>query len=249
VSVELDAFRREYDPEGDYSFAAVKYRAGAPWSVSMDGTPVAFGLCEGFRQGAAGLEWGYVRYHLGIDRAAGDVLVPFDADRVTLHDDGGIAYGTLLRLISEKWGFELRIAHMDPRLGDIDQVALETARNWQGIIRGVRIGRAGCYGVGAGAHTHTEVVSIEERSALLDEVLAAHFGQAPEAEYSRAEVVGEYRQHARFAAETDGTIWRDYERERREMGLLWCNRFRALRWDRYGGRMASWYSSALLFGI
>lgn len=250
MSAPVEEFRKAYDPAHDYSFVGVKFRAGAPFSVSPDGTPCVFALGEGFRHANGSLTWGHARFHLGTDRAAGEVFVPFDADRVVLYDDGGLIYGTQLRLISEQWGFEVRIAHMDPRAGDIDAVTMLATRQNQGILRGIRIGQAGCYGIGAGKdarHTHTEVVSIGTKSSLLDDILVARFGQAVGAEYSRAEVVGEYRRHAHFVAETDEVIWHDYERERRDKGLLWCNRFRALRWDSHAGRNATWYSSALVF--
>ena len=250
MSVELDAFRQSHDLAGDYSFSGVKFRAGAPFSKSPDGSLCIFGLTEGYKRANGGLTWNYVRYHLGTDRAAGEVFVPFDADSVVLHDDGGLVYGSQLRLISERWGFEVRIAHMDPRAGDIDQVTLAAVRQHQGLVHGIRIGQAGCYGIGAGKdarHTHTEVVSVGTKSALLDDILVARFGQAVGAEYSRAEVVGEYRRHAHYVSETDEAIWHDYERERRDKGLLWCNRFRALRWDAHAGRNATWYSSALAF--
>lgn len=248
----LQDFLRVYDSGHDLSFDGIKFRPGAPVSLSPDGTPAGFGLCEGFRQLEGGLTWGFVRFHMGCDRAGTPppVYAPFTADRVRAHDDGGLVYGWLVRLLHEGWGFETRIAHMDHRT-DASPALLDAVARGGSLASGVLLGDAGRYGLGSGdhpEHTHAEIVSIDRTCALLDELAVARWGDAALRPYEDGEIVEAYRQRHMYKWVTRQVIDDAWAEERKAKGILWANRYKAVfAGDRYSGHAVTRYSSALVF--
>ncbi len=255
MSTLLDQFRGQYDGGKDFEVDGIHYRPGAAWSRGPAGYPLYFGLLEGFRIVGAGLQWGWVRIHTGPDRcnaSDGDaVLVPIDHDETHLHLDAQTAsvYGSLLRLISHGWGFEVRIAHMDPH-HDIHPWVLPMVLDGQPLELGARIGQAGQLGIGAGRHTHTEIVSTGATSPLLDEILVLKYGEAATQEYTREEVLAEYSRYSQSRQMAPDTMMRDYDILKSERTIVAGNRFKHVWRDYYSkGALRTRYSSRLLFGM
>jgi hypothetical protein len=260
----LEEFRRRYDPGHDLRFDGIKFRPGAAQSVSHDGTPTAFGLCEGFQIAYGRLEWGFVRYHMGGDRAPVDgagrpcrgVWQPFDSDRTLAQEDGGLVYGWLQRHLHEQWGFETRIAHMDPR-ADASPELLAAVANGSGLKAGTYLGQVGSYGISsapdpkdrdASRHSHMEIVSIDQASPLLDELAELRWGPEAMRPYEDGEIIAAYRAREKYRYVTPEVIHDAWEAERKAKGIVWANRFRAVfGWDKYSGKQVTRYSSALLF--
>ncbi len=256
MSTLLDQFRGQYDSGKDFEFDDIHYRPGAAWSTGMAGHELCFGLTEGYHVNNAGeLAWGWVRIHTGEDRANGaredGVLVPFDNDRTALHLDADTQriYGSLLRLISHGWGFEVRIAHMSPNL-DIAPWVLPQVLDNGPLALGARIGQAGKMGQGNHRHTHTEMVSTGATSPLLDEILLLKYGEAVIHEYGRDEVLAEYNRYPQSKKMSGDAAMRDYDILRGERGISWANRFKNVFRDPYSrSAPRTRYSSRLLFGM
>lgn len=253
MTTQLATFRAQYDPGCDLSFDGVRFRAGAPFSVSHDGTPTVFGLSEGYRMVSGQLHWGFVRFHLGTDRAPGPVVVPFSCERTRLEDDGGMVYGSLLRMICDSWGFEVRVAHMDPK-ADIHPEVLEAVLQHAPLPAGRDLGVAGHYGISSGAsadasrHTHTEIVSIGKTCPLLDELLELRWPTEGMREYEAGEILAAHQDRAMYRYVTPQVIWDAWAQERKAKGITWASRFRAVfAQDRHSGHEVTRYSSALLF--
>lgn len=255
MSTLLDQFRAEHDPGKDYQFDGIVFRPGARFSLGPAGQPLSFGLSEGFRQLPRALEWGWVRIHTGEDRAGGRdgdaVYNPFDATRSCLHMDDQTyrVYGSLVRLLSDRWGFEVRVAHMDPGV-DIDPVALPLLCENKPIPAGARLGVAGQLGLGAGRHTHTEIVSLGATAPLLDEILLLKYGEDAEKEYTREQIMAEYQRYAKTSGMGWNAVEQDYEALRKLRGITWCNRLKHVYRDPYSrGAPRTRYSTRYLFGM
>jgi hypothetical protein len=249
VTPELSSFLARYDRGGNLTFDGIHFRMGAPWCTSMDRTEIRFGLCEGFHRVGPDLDWGWVRFHMGEDRAEGQVVCPFDTESSDMHDDGGITYGTLICLPVAGADFEVRIAHMH-ELADLANGVLDRLTDRASFKAGEPLGTAGCYGIGIGRHTHTEIVSIGHVSKLLDELLRTKYGPEVGREYAVDEIVSEYRRHARFAQESADSIMHYWASECSDKRILYANKYRALfRSDPYGTGPVTRYSSRLLFGM
>ena len=271
MTKRLEDFLAQYDPTGGYRFDPVRYRPMAAWGKGPSGIELSFGLTEGYRRiepGKPDLEWGWARIHTGEDRSGASpddgVYVPFEFDRIAAHHDETTraVYGMQLRLISDRWGFEVRVAHMHPT-DDLDpKIARMIA---SGIVpaMGTRLGRAGFYGVGSGRHTHTEIVSAGRKTSdLLDELLAKRYPADAARPYTFSEVATIYYryEHTKGIAlealheDHDGPMRQrlmdDYARLCRERSVVWANRFKHVFLDPYsGGAERTRYSSRLLFSM
>ena len=112
-----------------------------------------------------------LRIHNAVDRARGEfVTVPFNSEPVLCEDlvykD---SFGTLLFLRPDGADFEIRIAHLNPaEFTDAFRGALTAGH----VDQGVPIGPAGDEGKSTGPHIHTEIVSIDETSAICDALLS-----------------------------------------------------------------------------
>lgn len=202
-------FLAEYD-DGNFSFP-VQYRVGAPITCR-------FGLAEGYRMENGRAVWDSVRLHTGVDRAAANrfgqnvVYAPFDFDRSEFYDYGSNhVYGSLIRLYSDEYGFEMRIMHMDPAT-DINPAAIRLLQGGAPITRNTLLGSCGNYGFSYGAHTHTEIVSLKTTSVVLDELLSLQHGAKVDASYhdDTDNLVRVYREHTYWSDRGEGAILEHY---------------------------------------
>lgn len=226
-------------------FKRLQYRPGATRTVP-------FCLTEGYKvKGGGELEWGWARIHTGEDRAGacdGDaVLVPLPNDCSAIIDYHGEGYGCLVRLTSQQWGYEVRIAHMHP-LEDMAPEARELLEVHKPLPVGMRLGRAGRYGVGEGRHTHTEVVAWGEGVTMFLDLIDQMVGEPAHEEYTVAEILAIYRSLDRWRGATDEERLADFSQLLDYRGIDWANRYRHSFTDPYLQRKAMRFSTWHLFG-
>jgi murein DD-endopeptidase MepM/ murein hydrolase activator NlpD len=227
---DYERFISMYD-SGNLEFNNTEFRRGAP--VTCD-----FGISNGFKYINGKMEWGYVRLHTGVDRARGNtytfkngdtiedpVISPFHFNRSAITDYGNTGYGTLIQLFNDEFGFEMRIAHMDPDK-DILPWALNRLKNCQGFKAGWLLGSAGTCGDSTGPHTHTEFISLKETCPVFDEILENKFGKKALTEYSKTEVLKEYRKHKHFINATDEEILKDWINVKAYRGAYFVNKYK-----------------------
>jgi hypothetical protein len=224
-----DEFINTYD-SGNLKFNNTGFRKGAQNTCS-------FGISEGFKRKNGKMVWGYVRLHTGVDRSNGGeikqikdiVQIPFDFNRSKLYvykkNNKYYGYGTLIILFNDKYGFEMRIAHMDPDK-DILPWALNRLKNCQGFKAGWLLGSAGTCGDSTGPHTHTEFISLKETCPVFDEILENKFGKKALTEYSKTEVLKEYRKHKHFINATDEEILKDWINVKAYRGAYFVNKYK-----------------------
>lgn len=239
----LSLFLAEYD-SGGLMFDGLRYRSGAH-------TTQPFGLAEGYKVRADGtLEWGHVRIHTGVDRAGGkrgdQVIAPFTFHTSNLIDYEGRGYGSLVLLDQLEYRFQMRIAHMHPT-EDLADGMWKKLMDCDRVKAGTVLGRAGCYGVGEGAHTHTEIVSLEETNEIFDEILDRRYGEDSYRDYTQQEITEEYRHHTHTVVLSDIEMLADFAGLKADRRMRYGNRFRYRYWDGILNREATRYSSALLF--
>ena len=255
----FERFLSEYDPSGDLSFDQLKFRNGAPITVS-------FGLQNGFKMVDGKMEWGWVRLHGGVDRARGGtatfphgeikdvVFVPFHAHRSQIIEYGDKSYGTLIILYNDEYRFEFQIAHMNPdqhnrkhnEQGPLTEWAYKRLKRKQPFERNWALGSAGSWGHSTGAHTHTEIRSYDDKCEVLEQLLYERFGEEGVREYSPDEVIEAYRKQRHYASASSDKILRDYAqlREDRRTILLNSHKVEYIAWD---GTKRTRYSSESLF--
>lgn len=221
ISSLTRTFLDKYD-DGTFSFP-VRFRDGARITCK-------FGLAEGYRVTSDGVQWDSIRFHTGVDRGTSNgagvnvVVAPFDFNRSAFIDYGSDhPYGSMIRLFNDKFGFELRIVHMDPRK-DIEESALELLQKGKPVPQDLFLGRCGNYGFSYGAHTHTEVVSLDERSSVLEELLKLQFGEEVDVTYESDEqaMIQTYRTQPYWIGKSDKEILDHYEsvkKDRRIVGI------------------------------
>ena len=254
-----EEFMDEYNPSRDFKFDDIPFRKGAPITG-------IFGLDNGFKIIKGKMEWGYVRHHTGVDRARGGsheyswgkvndiVQVPFNFNRSSIIDYGDTSYGTLISLFNDKYGFEFRIAHMNPdqkkrkgnEQGPIIQWSLDRLRRNQSFEKGWCLGSAGNWGHSSGAHTHTEVKSLDESCEVFDILLFEAHGSQTLVEFDKDEIVSLYKVQKHYKNADEKTILRDYNELRKERRILFLNRYKCqyVDWD---NTIKTRYSSQLLF--
>lgn len=246
------SFIEEYGDK-DLKFPELQYRKGAPITCE-------FGIAAGFKYIRGRMVWGYVRLHTGVDRARGGsetfswsdnpvddiVKSPFNFDKSNyIHYGEKKGYGTLVQLFNFKYGFEMRIAHLDPRKDFIDwtfgeiKAGNKIGRNWV-------IGSAGTYGASSGAHTHTEFKSIDDKCEPFEILLEEKFGSKVKKEFTPTEIVRLYRKHEHFKEADEDTILDDWQELKKNRGAIFANKYlyRYVDWD---GKTRTRYSSELLF--
>jgi hypothetical protein len=240
----LKEFIHKYDENDNLGFDKVNYRKGA----SITGR---FCLEEGFKVLEDGsLEWGYVRIHSGVDRGRGKtfndvknvIMTPFDFESSRFEDFNGRVYGSLVSLISKRFGFEFRIAHMFPN----EILILDDLKNNKPIKRDTIIGPTGSYGVGSGIHTHTEIKSLEEKSPVLELLLEKKFGTEIYEEFSANDVVNFYRTMNKFQNASFEQVFNDYEEQKEKRRCYFANKY-LYRYIDFDGTKKTRYSSELLF--
>ncbi len=240
----LNEFINKYDANNNLGFDTVNYRKGAAITDR-------FGLAEGFKildNGA--LSWGYVRIHTGVDRASGGklngienvVISPFDFESSRFEDYKGEVYGTLVVLISEKFSFEFRIAHMYPE----KILILNDLKNNKPITRDTIIGSAGNYGISGGIHTHTEVKSLEEKSPVLEKLLEKKFGIDIEKEYKPEEIIAFYKTMVNFKNSSYDEVFNNWEEQKETRKCFFINKY-LYRYVDFDGKNKTRYSTELLW--
>lgn len=245
-----DQFMAEYGDE-DFKFANLQFRKGA--AITCE-----FGIAEGFRMNNGRMEWGYVRLHTGVDRANGGseifswsdspirdiVKSPFDFNRSHFIDYGDRSYGTLSQLFNDKYGFEMRIAHMAP--SDFVQWTLNRIKQGGSVGRNYVLGSAGTYGASSGEHTHTEFLSTDEACEPFEILLEEKYGDKVHKEFTPNEVLRLYRKYKHFKEASDREILRDWEELKKERKAYFVNKY-MYRYVDWRGRNRTRYSSQLLF--
>lgn len=238
VTPLTQTFLKEYD-NGELYFP-VLYRKGAPITCR-------FGIAEGYRVVDGEAIWDSVRLHTGVDRGATNkakenvVYTPFDFDRSEFHHYGSNhVYGSMIRLFNETYGFEMRIIHMNPE-SDISSNVLPLLESGKGLPRNTLLGKAGNYGFSYGAHTHTEIVSVDEKSTVLDEVLWLQYGMNAGVSYEedRSAICDMYREFEYWQAKSDNQIFAhfmDQLEKRRVVGTV----------NDYKMEFKDWYSNYLI---
>ncbi len=234
-------FLGEYD-SGDLKFNNIQYRPGVPITAS-------FGLSKGYRLDNGKWYWDTVRIHTGVDRGAGKVIAPFNFNRSELCDWGeDHDYGSMVRLFSDHYGFEMRITHMNPE-EDIEASVLNSLKGKETILRGTYLGQAGSYGKSDGRHTHTEIVSIQEESPVLKKLLHKKYGQEVFNNYDDGYVLSFYNEQEFWKDKSTKEIFEHYDHLKnkyRISGILNQYQFQFKDWF-YDMQPRTRYSSELLF--
>ena len=255
----FEEFIKDYNPSGDLKFNDVNFRKGAPITCS-------FGLDEGYKIVNGKMEWGWIRLHHGVDRAHGGtvkfdwgevndiVYVPFDANRSYIHEYGDTSYGTLTRLFNDHYQFEVRIAHMNPNQtvrkanekGPMIQWSYDRLKKGLSFERNWVLGSAGTLGVSTGAHTHTEIKSLDESCEVFDILLFEKFGDKSLKEYTPPQVIDAYQKQVHYADASPDVILRDYAELRKKLKVIFLNKYKCqyVDWD---NTIKTRYSSELLF--
>lgn len=238
-------FLEEYNSK-DLLFNNTNYRKGARITCS-------FGLTEGYRIVNGKYHWDSIRIHSGVDRSGkynsrnqklkeNIIIAPFNFDRVEINDYGpDHVYGSLIRLFNEKYGFEMRIVHMNPEDIQIEQGDF--------IRENTVIGPAGNYGSASdGAHTHTEFMSLKNTNIVFDDILNTLYGSISEKEYTDIEIFNIYRTAQYFRDSSPEDILKHYKELKEKRKIVGtCNKFRYTYRDWFLGTVATRYSSELLF--
>jgi hypothetical protein len=242
---KFDKFISEYD-DGSLKFPDVNFRKGAAITCK-------FGLAEGYRMQDGNMVWGYVRMHSGVDRARGEeykgikdiVMCPFDFQRTMLTDYGDTGYGALIQLFQDEYEFEFRIGHMNPKT-DIIAWSLDQIKKCKPFQRNWFFGKAGTYGDSTGEHTHTEILSYDERCEVFEILLEELYGDSVYKEYSTGQILSFYKKQTHFEKATDRVILDDWAQIKKIKKVVFANKylFRYIDWD---GKSRTRYSTELLF--
>lgn len=246
-----DKFIKEYG-DSDLKFPDLQFRKGAPITCE-------FGISNGFKYINNKMEWGYVRLHTGVDRGGGAsesfdwsdgpieniVKSPFNFEESNFIDYGNKGYGTLVMLFNLKYGFEMRIAHMDPKK-DFVSWTLKQLKNGNKIGRNWVLGSAGTYGASSGIHTHTEFKSLDEMCEPFEILLQEKFGTKVKKEFSSADVVRLYRKQHHFKNASEDDILDDWQEVKKHRGAIFVNKY-LYRFVDFDGKIKTRYSSELLF--
>lgn len=245
-----DQFMAEYGDD-NFKFENTQFRKGARITCE-------FGIANGYRMEDGKMEWGYVRLHTGVDRAGGGsqsfswsdspirdiVKSPFDFNRSNFIHYGDRGYGTLVQLFNDKYGFEMRIAHMAPN--DFVKWTLNRVKNKKSIGKNYVLGSAGTYGASSGEHTHTEFLSIDEACETFEILLEEKYGDKVHKEYTPSEVVKLYRKYKHFEDASEREILKDWEEVKKKRKSYFANKY-MYRYVDWKGRNRTRYSSELLF--
>lgn len=263
----FEKFIKQYD-SGNLEFDDVPYRPGAA-------TTCQFGIAEGYRYYVKGtnrlwnesisvdnreMRWGYVRPHMGVDRARAKdytmqngtviqdpVIVPFNFNRSSIVVLGNYSYGTLISLFNDEYQFEFRVAHMNPN-GDIIPWSFNRLKNRGSFDQGWLLGSSGTYGYSSGAHTHTELKSYDETCEVFDLILEEKFGNASMKEYTTQQIIKEYKKYTNFKSAPDREILKDWDAWKKKKKLLFTNKYKFTRIDPVDNKtIRTWYSTYHLF--
>ena len=247
----VDDFLKEYSPN-NYLFDKVDYRKGA----RITGI---FGLDEGYSTTpSGGIVFDTVRIHTGVDRSAiynskgqtieNVVIAPFNFNRSACIFYGPkTSYGFLIQLFNDDYGFEMRIAHMNPE-SDVRPEVYEILKKHGAIPAGTILGKAGNFGLSGGMHTHTEFLSIGLTCKTFDDLLSRQFSQEDVfSEVSKMEILKLYQNKAKFIGKSTAEIFEHYEGLKKLRGVTFINKFYYKFFEAESKIKRTRYSSQLLF--
>lgn len=219
----------------------VKFRVGATHTVP-------FGLDDTFRASGRPL-----RIHAATDRGTYlrdwetrtfDVFAPFDIARAKLLPSPHSGFGNILRLFVAGADFEIRVMHM--RRDDLDQFVMKLVREGKRIPANTFLGRAGNAGLSVGSsgghHTHTEIVSIDRESKLLERLTREHAPNEMYVDWGRRKI---RRWAVSRALPQD--LYENYLEERKKRKVEIFNEYLCRRIDYLTGEYRTFYDSALVF--
>lgn len=238
------------------NFQEFHYRKGAAYTAM-------FGIAEGWGDD---FKPGYVRIHPGVDRAHGGTVVvrgqtikdvvmsPMNFESSDYIHYGNKSYGTLVILKNPRFQFEMRIAHMNPA-NDFIPWSLEQFKKGNPFRKDWYIGSAGTYGYSTGAHTHTELVSSDEASEVLELMLLDKYGEKINRQYTDDEVLAFYRSQANKYPKTspyvrmkDWQILQDWTRLKAEKSVIFINEYKySMIW--YGKIYTRYATNKVLEGL
>lgn len=235
------SFLKKYDPSKILNFDPVKFRPGASYS-----TP--FGLDNTFST---------LRTHLGVDRGYSlssiyRIYSPFDIYNASYAPEYG-NYGSLLFLPVRNSDFELRIAHI--KIGDFQEPfrKIFSQGTKADIISGTYFADAGNYGLSsgteivkgkAGAHTHTEVVSNNNFSEILEYILEKKIGKEA---LNTAYTLEDINAYADSIKSSRLITANKYKEECTKRSIIFLNKYKCIRKDYHTGKDRTFYSSYELF--
>jgi hypothetical protein len=250
---KIDKFLSQYDVNQNLGFDSIKYRAGAQFTCP-------FGLTDGYRIVRGNFVWDTIRIHTGTDRAANRnangwfikniIYSPFDFNYTEIHDYGSDhVYGSLIRLFNKEIGFIFEIIHCK-QLKDLKPEIFDKLKSNEPIEKNTVLGKAGNYGSASnGAHTHTNIVSMDRSNKIFDEILQRKYGNDSIFDYKEEEILSIFRSKPRFENESDRSILKKYNKlkdEKRSVGIF--NKYRYEFRDWFSNwRIRTRYSSQFLF--
>lgn len=242
-------FLNEYDKSHDFKFNGVSYRKGAVVTCP-------FGLAQGFKvKPDNSLEWGYVRIHSGVDRFGGGnvgeikdvVLSPYNFEKSWIQEFGNTSYGTLISLLSEKYQFEFRIAHMHQKT-NISAWTLAKIKAGEAIKKDWLIGTAGTYGYSSGNHTHTEIRSIDEACEVIELLIEQRFGDQALKEYGTEEILAFYKTQSWWKNKTEKEMLQDWNAQKKAKQIIFGNKY-FYRRTYIDNKVHTWYNTWDILGL
>lgn len=239
--IMIQDFLSKYDKNSNLKFDSCRFRPSASFSTD-------FGLDDTFKT---------LRLHPAIDRGYSrtttyDIFAPFDFEKVT-YTNPYLNFGSMLFLPVLGADFELRIAHM--AIDDVSPYYRTQVKNGVPftIKANDKIGEAGNLGISvgseivkgkAGAHTHTEVVSLGESSKILDYILEQKLTKAQiKMPYSDNDIL-DYALRKGLNVEE---VRKTYTSEIKRRNILFINNFKCIRVDYYSNTVRTFYNSRILF--
>lgn len=230
----IDQFKSCYG----YPEWPVKFRVGARHT-----TP--FGLDDTFREDGRPL-----RIHAATDRGtvlgnsrSYDVYLPFDVQRAVYFASPKTGFGFILRLFIADADFEMRVMHMRP--DDFNKHAKDRISRGKPLKAGTHLGSAGNAGISVGAggeHTHTELVSINEKSMILEALTRELACEDMDVDFARREV-----EKWTASKSFNKNLYREYKKEREARNVHLFNNAVCRRIDYLTDKRQTFYNSDLVF--
>jgi hypothetical protein len=243
----LDDFLEEY--KTDLNFRNIDYRRNARINNS-------FGLTHGYTKNPDNtFECNLVCINDGVDRSGiygyqgqrieNIVLSPFNFSKSKIELDS--KYGTLIHLTSD-YDFELVIGYL--QLGkDLVPIIESKLNNCDSIQIGDVIGRAGCFGECNEIQSHTEIISLDGSSKVLDDILYKKYGDVMFQEYSKIEIISTYQKQPRWYGKTADQIFENFDQLKKEKNIVALSKYRYQYFDTTTDCIRTKYSSEYLFGF
>lgn len=246
----MKSFIEEYD-DGNLNFNTTEYRQGARVTCP-------FGLAEGYSFDKDGqIQFDTVRIHTGVDRSGlynskgqsirNVVYSPFDFNRSSaIHYGPKISYGYLIQLFNDDYGFEMRIAHMNPNKDVLPTIKTILERGGP-IKRNEFLGQSGEYGISGGLHTHTEFISQGMTCQTFDDLLYTKYQDFARLEYSDVQILQTYQNKVKWIGKPLKDMKVHMLMMKQDKGISFFNKFKFTYIDPNSKVVRTRYSSELLF--